>query len=120
MLLLPTFVLIAQAPAGCDAGAEGINLGDCLKLADGQSVSAVYNNPAVLVNLLVTNIFIIAGVVLFFMIMLAGFKFISGSTKGMEEAKQILTTAGIGFVLMFVAFWIVQIIEIVIGQQILF
>lgn len=101
------------ANSGCNPGAGFIPLGDCLQLSDDSKVSDVYTTPSFLVNLVVRNLFVFAGVVFFFMILLAGFQFISGGKKGAENAKQIMTAAAIGFILMFAAYWIVQIVKIV-------
>lgn len=100
-------------PSGCAPGSGFISLGDCLKLSDDTKISDTYTTPAFLVNLIVRNLFVVAGVVLFFMILLAGFKFITGGKKGLDEAKQIMTAALVGFLLMFSAYWIVQIVKIV-------
>lgn len=100
-------------PSGCAPGSGFISLGDCLKLSDDTKISDTYTNPAFLVNLVVRNLFVVAGVILFFMILLAGFKFITGGKKGLDEAKQIMTAALVGFLLMFSAYWIVQIVKIV-------
>lgn len=103
----------------CDPGAGGVPLGSCLKLSDDQQIQDVYNNPAFLVNLIVDNLFVVAGLIIFFMTLLAGFFFITGGKKGMEQAKQILLAVLIGFGLMFGAFWIVQIIQYITGADIL-
>lgn len=100
-------------PSGCAPGSGFISLGDCLKLSNDTKISDTYSTPAFLVNLIVRNLFVVAGVVLFFMILLAGFKFITGGKKGLDEAKQIMTAALVGFLLMFSAYWIVQIVKIV-------
>ncbi len=113
--------LIPQAYASCSPGTdEAFNLGDCVQLGDGRSVNQVeaYSTPAGLFNLIVPNLFIIGGIILFFLLLFAGFKFISGGTKGKDEAQQMLTTAVAGFLLMFAAYWIVQIIKVVTGADI--
>lgn len=97
----------------CNPGSGFIPLGDCLKLSDDTKVSETYTTPAFLVNLLVRNLFVVAGTILFFMILLAGFKFIAGGKKGLDDAKQIMTAALIGFLLMFSAYWIVQIVKLI-------
>ena len=84
----------------------------------GAPVKDVYENPADLVNLLVSNLMVIGGVILFFMIILAGFKFIQDTAKGKEEAAKILKSAFIGFIIMFSAFWIVQIVKVITGANI--
>jgi hypothetical protein len=102
----------------CDTSQANLNLGDCYALNSTQTVGQVYTSPAVLVNLLVRNIFIIAGIILFFLIMYAGFLFITGNVKGKDKAKEVLQGAIIGFLVMFAAFWIVQIIKVVTGADI--
>ena len=109
------FSWIPQAYAACEAGEAGVNLADCLTLADGSKVSEVYNQPTVLVNLLISNIFIVAGFILFFLLIVAGYKFISGASKGKDEAKEMLEAALVGFIIMFSAYWVIQIIKIVTG-----
>jgi hypothetical protein len=108
----------AQTPAGCDPGASGLDLSKCYKLNETKTVADVYKDPAFLVNLIVRNIFLLAGIILFFMIMYAGFLFITGSVKGKDQASKIMESAILGFVIMFAAFWIVQIVKIVTGTPI--
>ena len=98
---------------------EGFKLTDCIFLGrDTDNTIALYSSPAVLINTLVRNLFIIAGLILFFTIIYAGFKFIQGD-KEVDEAKTILTVALKGFAIMFVAFWIVTIIQYLVGFDIL-
>jgi len=100
--------------------AAGFNLGDFFKLGKtNQNVIDVYDTPASLLNIVVRNIFVIAGLLLFGTIIFAGFKIISGGSKGYEEAKNIITIAVTGFLIMFAAYWIVQIVEVVTGVPIL-
>jgi len=101
----------------CDPS-KSLNLVDCLILNpdDGSTVAGVYDTPAVIVNVIVRNLFVFGGMVLFFMIILAGFKFaMSPQSKGKEDAKNIIQGAGIGFLIMFSAYWIIQILEILTG-----
>lgn len=107
----------------CNPSGGDINLFDCFILnpQEGTTVADVYDTPATLVNTIVTNIFLLAGVILFLMILFAGFKFaMSPQSKGKEDAAEIGKAAGIGFMIMFSAFWIVKIIELIIGTEILF
>ena len=116
---------IAQAqskdkPAGVDGG-RGIDLSQVFTLGAGTnaSVASVYSTPSVLINLIVRNLFVVAGIILFITILVVGFKFVAQGTKGKDEAKTILTAAVTGFILMFVAYWIVQIIGILTGADII-
>ncbi len=109
--------LLAQAP-----NAQPLDLGQKLTLGvGGQPVGSVYDTPAVLVNILARNIFIVAGLILFAMIVYSGFKFIqAGSSKGKDEAQQIMTAAITGAIVIFAAYWIVRIVEVLTGTQVLF
>lgn len=128
VLSLATATLASPLPsfAQCDPDVNGVwNLGDCVFLgrSDGgsqQTVGEVYSTPAVLINVIVTNIFVIAGVILFLLMIYSGYLFITKESKGIEEARSTLTTAIIGLVVMFSAFWVVQIVQIMTGISILF
>lgn len=116
--IIPTVYAQPATPtevSPCGAGTGEINLGDCLRLSDSTRVSDVYDNPAFLVNLLISNLFVIAGVIFFLFIIVAGFKFITGGQKGAEESKDIMKTALIGFSIMFAAYWVIQIIALLTG-----
>lgn len=68
-----------------------------------------------LVTVLVRNVFVIASVLLFVLLILGGVKFIvssgGGDEQGVGKGKNAITTAVIGFLLIFMAYWFVQIIE---------
>jgi uncharacterized membrane protein len=99
---------------------RAINLGDALTLGvGGEKVSSIYNEPADLVNILLPFLFTVAGIILFLLIFYSGFLYIQDTSKGKEEATKIWTTAGIGFIIMFTAYWVIQIISRIIGQPIL-
>lgn len=102
------------------ATTEGVDLNSFFILggAGSRTVGEVYSTPTVLVNLLIKNLFVFAGIILFIVIIFSGFKFVYQGTKGKDEAKTILTTAITGFILMIVAYWIVQIVKIITGTQI--
>jgi hypothetical protein len=98
--------------------AQGVDLGASLTLGDGRSVKDVYKTPGDLVNLIVPNMFVLGGVIILGMTILAGIKYMSNTSKGAQEAYEIFKNAVIGFVVMFAAYWIVQIIKIVTGADI--
>ena len=64
--------------------------------------------------------FPLAGIILFVMLIWAGFVMVSGATekKSQDAGKQRATAAVIGFVLLFVSYWIIKILEIVTGAKI--
>lgn len=86
----------------------------------GDPVESRYDTPADIVNIIVPNLMVAAGIIFFFMFILAAFKFMGDSAKGKEEALNIFKTALIGFILMFAAYWIMQIIKVITGADITF
>lgn len=111
--MLALFSLVKQAYAG------EVDLGNKFFLNDsGTTVKEVYSKPADLINVIVPNLMVVGGIIIFFMFIMAAFKFMGDSAKGKEEAAGIMKTALIGFVLMFAAFWIVQIVKVITGTDI--
>lgn len=118
VVFLSFFNFILPAQAQCEAGAGSVNLGECLRLNDDQGVGEVYESPAFLVNLIVRNLFVAGAVILFLLVFYAGFLFVFKGKAGVEDAKSVATNAIIGFVVMFSAYWIVQIIAVITGTNI--
>jgi uncharacterized membrane protein len=84
--------------------------------------NAYFTSPAGIISRVLLFAFPIAGLILFVMLVWAGFQILAGASQGsksIEAGKQRATTAIVGFILLFVAYWIMQIIEIVFSIQIL-
>lgn len=92
-----------------------VPLSDKLVLKNGTPVKDVFNSTDDMINLIVKAIFVAAGVVLLFVIIVAGFSLIQGESKDKDKAKTAMTSATIGFIVMFAAYWIMQIIQIITG-----
>ncbi len=90
-----------NSPFGGDLNTPGNSLGD-------------------LVSLLLKISFVLAGVLILFFIIFAGFQIIVGAGQNNPEAakkgREAATAALIGFVIIFTAYWIIRIIEVIIGQ----
>lgn len=112
------FKIVGKAYAACDPGDGGVDLGNCLQISSGIPIRAIFSSPAAMINLIVSNVFVLAGIVIFFLIIYAGFKFIQEGTKGKEEAQKILTAAVTGAIVMFSAYWIVQIVQLLTGVNV--
>jgi hypothetical protein len=107
-----------EGSSDCLTSASGLNLGGCLEISPGQTIGETFSTPTDLINLVVRNLFVVAGVILFFMLLYSGFLFIQGGTKGKDQARTVMTTAVAGFLLMFSAYWVVQIIKVLTGADI--
>lgn len=100
------------------AASQPMNLADYLRLSNNKTVEETYGQPTAIVNLIVKNLFVVAGILIFFLIIGAGLSFMQNTDKGKEDAKNLATGAVIGLVVMFAAYWIVQIIKFVTGTDI--
>ncbi|OGM10796.1 hypothetical protein A2Z22_02830 [Candidatus Woesebacteria bacterium RBG_16_34_12] len=77
----------------------------------------------VLVSIIVSNAMIIASLILLFLLIFGGISIIIGAGAGNPEStakgKKAATSALIGFLIIFAAYWIIQIIEKITGMAIL-
>ncbi len=62
-----------------------------------------------------------AGIILFLMLLFGGFQMLTGAgdSKSLEEGKKRITAAILGFFLLFAAYWIAQLVELIFGITIL-
>jgi len=76
-----------------------------------------------LVNVIIKNAFMFAGVITFVLLIFGGFGFIvgagSGDTKKMEQAQKTITGAVVGLLLVVSSYWIIQILEKITGVSLL-
>ena len=75
-----------------------------------------------LVSIIVSNAIIVAGIIMLFLILLGGISMIGGAgannPQKVAQGKQTATIAVIGFIIVFAAYWIIQIIQKITGLQI--
>jgi len=72
-------------------------------------------------TLLGQYVFFFAGLILLFMLIMGGFQMMTsaGDPEKVKAGQGKITTAVIGFLIVFVAYWLMQIIETVLGFKIL-
>ncbi len=72
-----------------------------------------------LVSLILKLSFVIAGLLVLVMFLIAGFQMIVGAGQNnpdsAKKGKQAASSAAIGFVIVFVAYWIIRVIELITG-----
>ncbi len=73
--------------------------------------------PGDILSAALPYLYVIAGMILFVMLIWGGFEMMAGAAepKSQEAGKQRITAAVIGFVLLFVSYWIAQILQIIFG-----
>jgi len=98
-----------------------VNIGEQFKF-DGVGISSRFPNIATLINILLPNVYVLAGIFLFLLLLFGGFGIIMGSNSGNPEqtAKggKAVGAALIGFLIIFLSYWIIKIIEVVTGIDI--
>lgn len=74
-----------------------------------------------IISALLPYIFTIAGLILFFYLIWAGFEMLTstGNPKKLESARGRLGQAIVGFIIIFVSYWLAKILETVLGIDIL-
>ncbi|MBW7955146.1 hypothetical protein H3C66_00265 [Patescibacteria group bacterium] len=78
------------------------------------------STPGGIITELLRYIFPAAGLILFVMIVWGGFEMMTSSVAGKKDAgRQRVTTAVIGFLLLFATYWIAQLVEAVFGVSFL-
>lgn len=71
-------------------------------------------NISTIINILVGYLFPTAGLLLLIYLLFGGYQwmFSKGDPNALQKAKEIITKALIGFVIVFVSFWIVQLVGV--------
>jgi hypothetical protein len=99
-----------------------VNIGTDTPLGTG-SVGKVFSSPSVLVSIILKNSLTIVGIIFLALLIFGGLSFIinagSGDSKKTQGAKTIITNALIGFAVVFLAYFIIQIIQVITGLNIL-
>lgn len=74
-----------------------------------------------ILNELLPYVFVFAGLALFIFLIIGGFGMLTsaGSPDKMKAAQGKITSAIIGFVIIFVAYWLMRILEIMFGLNLL-
>ncbi len=79
-----------------------------------------FRTPSGIITEVLRFAFPIAGFILFIMLVWGGLEIMTSSVSGKKDAgRQRITTAVIGFLLLFATYWIGQLMEVVFGVRIL-
>lgn len=78
-----------------------------------------FETPGALISVILKNVYMFAGILLFVMVIIGGYSIIAGAgendPKKTGSGKKTLTTALIGFLIIFASYWIIKIIEKITG-----
>lgn len=95
-------------------GGENIKEPEGLKFGNQSTIGDILSG-------LLPYIFVIAGLTLFILLIMGGFGLLTsaGSPDKVKAAQGKITSAIIGFVIIFIAYWLMRILEIVFGLNLL-
>lgn len=101
-----------------------IDLGQAFKLGTaGISNKPGFGSLGELVSLLIKNVYTVAGIIFFFLLIFGGVTFIVNAGKNDAEAasksKNTITAAVLGFLIIFLSYWLIQLLEKILGIKIL-
>ncbi len=98
-----------------------LDIGKEFWLSPNKSVADTYDSPGILISLIIKNLYVIAGIVLFFFIIAGGLGIIlnAGNSEKQSEGSKTISSAVAGFFILFASYWIIKIIDVLTGLQIL-
>jgi len=100
------------------------NIGEQFWLKENEGIGGkpIYQSLGGFISAILPNVYVVAGVIAFISVLVAGLMFIINAGKGeSEQAKKwqgVLTASIAGLLIIFLSYWIIQIIETVTGIKI--
>lgn len=97
-----------------------VDLGEALQINSGTGIKK-YETVSDLLSIILPNVYVIAGLILFFLLIAGGFVIMTSGDNPEKQSKgaKAITASIIGFIVIFASYWIIQIIETVFGFSIL-
>ena len=98
-----------------------VDIGRDFRINPNQGISdpSQFQTIGGLITAILPNLYVAAGLFLLFFLIFGGVMIIVGAGKGesqqAEKGKKIVTNTLIGFLVIFLSYWIIQIVEIVTG-----
>ncbi len=94
------------------------------------SIGDVFNSPigvsvgvGGLISIILSNAIILAGLIMVVLFIVGGISIIASAgndnPEGAAKGKQAVTAAIIGFIIIFAAYWVIQVVELATGLNIL-
>lgn len=101
-----------------------VDIGKSFQLAPGKYIGNVpaYESLGSFISIVLPTVFVVSGIILLVLIIFGGLTMIlnagSGDAKKIEQGQKALTSGITGMVLIFVAWWVIKIIEYITGVKI--
>jgi len=98
--------------------ALAVNIGTEFKLGD-KPVGAVFPTLGSFISVILPNVFMLVGLLLFLLLIVGGFGIIMGAGSGdsqkVGQGQKAVSAAVLGFVIVFASYWIIQIVAVITG-----
>jgi hypothetical protein len=74
-----------------------------------------------IISAVLPYVFVVAGIILFFQLIWGGLNLLTaaGSADSAEKGKKQITSSVFGFIIIFASYWVIQILQVVLGVNIL-
>lgn len=97
-----------------------VNLKEQFLLAPNKPVATTYGTPAALISRILPQVYLFSGLILFVLLVVGGFRIITGAgdPKTIESGKKTIISAMVGFAVIFVSYWVIQIVQVITKVQI--
>jgi len=102
-----------------------VNIGDELMIKPNEAITDApqFASPGALISIFLKNVYVIAGVLLLVLLIFGGISIISsaggGDAKKTAQGQKAMTSALIGFLIIFASYWIIRIVEVITGLNIM-
>lgn len=105
----------------------GTGISECsvwedLPSGERRCISSAYSSIGGFISSILPNIYTLAGIILFFLLIGGGLAIIISAgqenPEGAAKGKKAVTAALVGFLIIFASYWIIQIIEVITGVKI--
>lgn len=102
-----------------------LKIGEYFSLGGNRTAENAYESQNIsifsIISVIIKNLYVLVGIILLIMIFVGGLGMIlnAGNPEAAKSSNKTMTSAVLGFAILIGAYWIVKIVEIVFGLQIL-
>ncbi|MBU2577568.1 hypothetical protein KKA69_01930 [Patescibacteria group bacterium] len=102
-----------------------VNIGEQWIIGQDKAIANAdqFKNPGALISIILRNVYTVAGILLFVLLIFGGISIIIGAGENdprkAAQGKKTVITALTGFVIIFASYWIIKLISFITGVEIL-
>lgn len=98
-----------------------VNIGESFTFQEGATAAESFTDFGSLITQWLPNVYVVSGIILFFLVLFGGVRMVmnAGNQEKIQQGQKVLTSALVGFGILFGSYWIIQIIQVLTGIPIL-